>query len=268
MLPVMEGVPNVPSVYPTHLQEPPRDAVIARLAGRQYGVVSLTQLRTLGLSSSGVRDRVATGRLHRIHRGVYAVGHTCLTREGRWMAAVLAYGPDAGLSYRSAAAHRGLRPDARPIIDISVPRRSARSRPKITVHATPTLRPEDVTVHEGIPCTTVARTLLDLAEVVDRRGLDGRAVGAVLDRADGRRGAAALRAVLDELADHGLTASELEEIFLAICREAGLSMPEINRGGMLHDDEMKVDFLWRAERLIVETDSRAFHTTRQAFERA
>jgi hypothetical protein len=99
------------------------------------------------------------------------------------------------------------------------------------------------------------------------RLFDGRAVGAVLARAAGRRGAGVLRAVLDDLEDPGLTASELEELFLALCREAGVPMPEINRWGALHDEEMKVDFLWRAERLIVEADSRTFHTTRHAFER-
>jgi very-short-patch-repair endonuclease len=96
---------------------------------------------------------------------------------------------------------------------------------------------------------------------------DGRAVERVLARAAGRRGAGVLRAVLDDLEDCGLTASDLEEIFLALCREAGVPMPEVNRWRALHDDEMKVDFLWRAQRLIVETDSRTFHTTRQAFER-
>ena len=185
---------------------------IARLADRQHGVVGLTQLKALGLTASGVRNRVASSRLHRVYRGVYAVGRSRLTSEGRWMAAVLAYGPEAALSHRSSAAHRGLRPDNRATTDISLPRRSARTRAGVRVHATTTLRPEDVTIHEGIPCTTVARTLLDLAEVISRRGVeraveqaevlrvfDGRAVDAVLARAAGRRGAAVLSAVLEEL---------------------------------------------------------------------
>jgi very-short-patch-repair endonuclease len=227
-----------------------------------------------------VHKRAARYRLHRVYRGVYAVGHPWLTSEGRWMAAVLAYGPEAALSHRSSAAHRGLRPDNRATTDISLPRRSARTRAGVRVHATTTLRPEDVTVHEGIPCTTVARTLLDLAEVISRRGVeraveqaevlrvfDGRAVDAVLARAAGRRGAGVLRAVLEELEDPGLTASDLEEDFLALCRNARVTTPEVNPWGALHDEEKKVDFLWRAERLIVETDSRTFHATRRAFER-
>jgi hypothetical protein len=276
----MEGVPHVPSLCATLLHKPPRDATIAGLAERQHGVVDVSQLKALGLSASGVRDRVARGQLHRIHRGVYAVGHPRLTGYGRWMAAVLAYGPDAVLSYRSCAALWGVRRDARAITDISLPRKSACSRPTIIAHATTTLRPEDVTVQEGIPCTTVARMLLDLAEVIDRRGVeraveqaevlrlfDGRAVDAVLARADGRRGAAFLRAVLDDFADCGLTASELEEAILALCRAAGVPAPAVNPWGALDAQEMKVDFLWRSERLIVEADGRAFHTTRHAFER-
>jgi hypothetical protein len=196
------------------------------------------------------------------------------------MAAVLAYGPDAVLSHRSAAAHWGLRRETRATIDVSLPRQSACFRPLITAHACTTLRPEDVTAHDGVPCTTVARTLLDLAEVVDRREVeraveqaevlrvfDGRAVDAVLARAAGRRGAGVLRAVLDEFDDCGLTANEFEERFLALCLDAGIARPEVNRWGALHDQEIKVDFLWQAERLIVETDSRTFHATRYAFER-
>jgi hypothetical protein len=196
------------------------------------------------------------------------------------MAAVLAYGPDAALSHRSAGAHWGVRRDTRATIDVSLPRQSACSRPMITAHACTSLLPDDVTVHDGIPCTTVARTLLDLAEVVDRRGVeraveqaevlrlfDGRAVDGVLALAAGRRGAAVLRAVLDEFEDCGLTANEFEECFLALCLEAGIERPEVNAWGALPAWERKVDFLWRAERFVVETDGRAFHATRQAFER-
>src|SRR5215218_3590123 len=139
---------------------------------RQHGVVSLTQLRTLGLSKSAVSKRAATGRLHRIHRGVYAVGHPRLTASGHRMAAVLACGAHAALSHRSAGAHRGFRPDNRAVADVSLPRRTARSRPGIHVHVSATLTRDDVDVHDGIPCTSVARTLVDLADVLDRRGVE------------------------------------------------------------------------------------------------
>jgi very-short-patch-repair endonuclease/predicted transcriptional regulator of viral defense system len=281
MLGGMEGVPYVPSAYRTLRQGPPRDRRIARLAEGQHTVISLDQLNSLGLTASAVRSRVASGRLYRVYRGVYAVGHGRLTREGRWMAAVLAYGPAARLSYRSAAALRGIRPDNRPKTDVSVPSRSARSRPGIDVHASMTLAPQDCTIKDGIPCTSLARTLLDLAEVVDRRGLeraieqaevlrlfDMRAVEEVLGRAGGRRGASVLRSVLSGLEEPGLTASEFEELFLELCRTASVRRPDVNQWLVIDElPAIKVDFLWRAERIVVETDGWGSHGTRHAFER-
>jgi very-short-patch-repair endonuclease len=277
----MEGVPQIRQPWVDNLQEPPPDLAIARLAEAQHTVVSLTQLRAVGLGRAAVAKRAASGRLHRIHQGVYAVGHGRLTREGHWMAAVLAYGPSARLSHRSAAALWNLRPDNRTTTDVSVPGRSARSRPGIDVHASTTLRAADCTVVDGIPCTTLARTLLDLAEVVDRRGLeraveraeflrlfDLRAVEDVLARANGRPGAAVLRAVLADLAEPATTKSDLEESFLALCRTAGLSSPEVNSQLVIDDGSaIEVDFLWRAQRLAVETDAFGTHGTRQSFER-
>jgi very-short-patch-repair endonuclease len=277
----MEGVLHISSIYPTLCREPAVDAAIAALAERQHGVVGLGQLQALGLSASAVRDRVASGRLHRIHYGVYAVGHGRLTREGHWMAAVLAYGPSARLSHRSAAALWNVRPDNRPTADVSLPRRSARSRPGIAAHASTTLTAADCTTVDGIPCTTLARTLLDLAEVVDRRGLeraieqaevlrlfDLRAVEDVLARANGRRGAAVLRAVLTDRAEPALTKSDLEECFLSLCRAGLLPSPEVNAGLVVDDGPpIEVDFLWRAQRLAVETDAFGTHGTRHSFER-
>jgi predicted transcriptional regulator of viral defense system len=276
----MKGVPYVDGEYVRFRQEPPVDVVIARLAERQHGVVSLPQLKALGLGTDAVAKRVAAGRLIRIHRGVYAVGHGRLTLHGYWMAAVLAYGPKALLSHRSAAALHGIRPDNRSNIDVTVPGRSARSRPGIGVHASTTLTAAEITTVDGIPCTTIARTLLDLADVVDRRGVeravdqaevlrafDLRAVEEVLARAAGRRGVGVLKRVLAEYDGPTLTNRELEERFLALCRRASLPRPEVN-GWITLDDGVayKVDFLWRAERLAVETDGWGSHGTRQAFE--
>jgi very-short-patch-repair endonuclease/predicted transcriptional regulator of viral defense system len=254
---------------------------IARLAERQHTVISLDQLKRLGLGRAAVAKRAAIGRLHRVHRGVYAVGHPRLTMHGHWMAAVLACGPNAVLSHRSAAGLWGLRPDNRAKTDVSLPRPSARSRPGIDVHRSPTLTPADCTIEDGIPCTTLARTLLDLAEVVHRRSVeraieqaevlrlfDLRAVEEVLARAGGRRGAAVIRTVLAELEEPALTDTDLEERFLALCRAASLPRPEVNE--WLDIDELpaiKADFLWRAERLVIETDGWEAHGTRQAFER-
>jgi Protein of unknown function (DUF559) len=223
---------------------------------------------------------VAAGRLTRIHRGVYAVGHARLTERGRWMAAVLAYGPTAVLSHRSAAALHGIRPDNRPKIDVTLPSPSARKRAGIDIHRSTTLTPADVTTIDGIPCTSLARTLLDLAEVVDRRGVeravdqaevrrifDLRAVREVLARAGGRRGAPVLGSVLAEYDGPTLTDSELAERFFTLCRQAGIPKPEVNEWITLDDGVAhKPDFMWRAERLIVETDGWGSHRTRRAFE--
>jgi very-short-patch-repair endonuclease len=276
----MKGVRQVGGKYVRFLDQPPRDAAIARLAERQHGVVSLPQLRFAGLTKDAVGKRVAMGRLTRIHRAVYAVGHARLTQRGHWMAAVLAYGPKAVLSHRSAAALHGIRPDNRPKTDVTLPSRSAQSRPGIDVHRSTTLEAGDVTTVDGIPCTTLARTLLDLAEVVDTQALE-RAVGQadvlrtfdlrpveeVLRRASGRRGATALRSVLGVYDRPTLTDRELEELFLALCRKASLPRPEVNGWVALGDGiAYKIDFLWRAERLAVETDGWGSHGTRQAFE--
>jgi hypothetical protein len=276
----MKGVQHVPAICPPQRMEPPLDVRIRSLAERQHGVVSLPQLQFLGLSARAVRDRVAAGRLTRIHRGVYAVGHARLTLRGHWMAAVLAYGPHAALSHRSAAALHGIRPDNRPKTDVTLPSRSARSRPGIDVHASMTLTEADLTNVYGIPCTSLARTLLDLAEVIDRQGLERaldqaevlrifhlRALEDVLARAAGRRGAGVLRDVLAKYDGPTLTEKELEERFLAFCRAAGLPKPGVNvwitlDGGVAY----KADFIWREARLIVETDGWGTHGTRRAFE--
>jgi hypothetical protein len=199
--------------------------------------------------------------------------------HGRWMAAVLAYGPRAVLSHRSAAGLHGIRPDNRANTDITVPSPSARARPGIDVHRSSTLEAADLTNVDGIACTSVARTLLDLADVVNRRGVeravdqadvlrvfDLRAVEEVLSRAAGRRGVGVLRRVLAEYDRPALTDRELEERFLAICRAAGLPKPEVNSWIQLEDGAVKADFLWRAERLVVETDGWEAHGTRRAFE--
>jgi predicted transcriptional regulator of viral defense system len=152
--------------------QPPLDVRLAALAKRQHGVVSLGQLLDLGLSLKGIAERVRTGRLHRIHRGVYAVSPARLRTEGYWLAAVLACGPGAVLSHRSAASLWELRAAAAPAIDVTVPSRSGRKRRRgIRVHRSSRLTAEEVMTREGIPVTTVARTLLDLADVLPSQAL-------------------------------------------------------------------------------------------------
>ena len=197
------------------------------------------------------------------------------------MAAVLAAGPGAALSHRSAADLAELRATDRRRIDVIVPREHAARIAGVAVHRSRTLTPADITTVDGIPCTTVARTLLDLAAVTPRRSteraieqaevqgvLDYRATVAQLERNRSTRGAKRLRAALADHAGDAPTESELEERFLALCRQAGLPLPE--RQVHINPDDgepaLRVDFAWRAQRLVVETDGGKYHRTRAKFE--
>jgi hypothetical protein len=150
----------------------PVEARLYALAESQHWVLSHTQLQFAGLSASAIRKRAAKGRLHRIHRGVYAVGRPQLNARGRWMAAVLAYGRSAVLSHASAAELWGIHRSARPQIHITLPSRDARSRPRIEVHRSATLAEADVAHVDRIPCTSVARTLVDLGDHAKRRDVE------------------------------------------------------------------------------------------------
>ncbi len=262
--------------YPTKGAPPPLDRRIGALADRQHGVIALAQLVSLGLSPSAVRDRVAAGGLRRLYRGVFAFGHTALRPEGCVLAAVLACGPDAVASHRAAADIQGLLRSARARVDVTSPGRAPRRRKGIDAHGSRTLAPADVTTVRGIPCTSVARTLLDLADVMDRRSLeraceqaevlrvfDRSEIEQLLERAQGRKGATLLAAVLtDHHTLETFTRSELEARFLRLCKKAGVPRPRVNE----KVENLEVDFHWPAERLIVETDGYATHGTRSAFE--
>jgi very-short-patch-repair endonuclease len=236
-----------------------------------------TPLLRPGLGALAVTPRAPPRRLHSVHRGVYAVGHPLLGMEGRWLAAVLACGESAVLSHSSAAAAWGLRPKAPRTADVSVRTRAGRSRNGISLHRPRTLTPTDVTTHRGIPITTPARTLLDIApdltprqleRTIDQaehlRLLDPASLPGVVRRANGHHGAGRLAAVVARHeAGSTFTRSELEERFLRVCRGAALTQPQVNVP--LHGYE--VDFLWRDRRLVVELDGHASHGTRAAFER-
>jgi very-short-patch-repair endonuclease len=249
-----------------------RDAAVSRVAERQHGVITREQLRNLGLTDDAIGRRVRSGHLHRIYRGVYAVGHPRLTTKGRFLAAVLACGPRAVLSHRSAAVLWGLLPERGPRIDVTVPSGGGRKRRgALIVHRSP-LAGSEVTVRDAIPVTTPVRTVLDLADVLPRRRFERALEEAAYLRLDldglrprrGRRGAGLLGRVL---ADHDVgttrTRSELEERMLALCRRAGLPLPEVNR----RVEGYEADFVWIDATLIVETDGWAAHGTRAAFER-
>ena len=252
---------------------PPLDVRLAALAKRQHGVVTWAQMLDLGLGPHGIAERVRTGRLHRIYRGVYAVSPARLRKEGYWLAAVLACGLGAVLSHRSAASLWELRPSAAQAIDVTVPSRSGRKRRRgIKVHRSGRLTPAEVMIRDGIPVTTVARTLLDLADVLPaqrlKRAIDeaeyrGRfdltSLRAVVQANPGRRGAELLDLVAEPAQR---TRSDLEDDFLAFCRRHRLPRPDVGAtiGGY------EVDFVWPDARLIIETDGLAVHRTRRAFE--
>jgi very-short-patch-repair endonuclease len=232
----------------------PADVAIARLATRQHGVVSIAQFAAAGIDRRGVWRRVEAGRLHRVHRGVYAVGHLALGKEGRWLAAVMACGEDAALSHRSAAALWELLPVPGGPVDVTVQGSGGRRRrSRIAVHRSSTLTPACSTCHLGVPVTTPARTINDL-----RRVLPADRLEAVLRHAEVLR----LDVGFQGGFEPDLTRSELERRFLRLCHRRRLPTPEVNA----RVASFIVDFLWRDQRLIVETDGYRFHRGRSAFE--
>jgi predicted transcriptional regulator of viral defense system len=253
------------------------DPRIAVLAARQHGVIARRQLEAIGLGRGAIAHRVSAGRLHRVHRGVYAVGHRVLTVDGKRMAAVLAAGPGAVLSHASAAALWEIRPTAAARIDVSVRSNAGRGkRPGLRIHRAANLRGDEITEHRAIRVTTPARTLFDLASSLPARALeraldeaeirdlyDRRALEAITRAHAGERGARRLNEALADDGELTLTDSELEELMFAICDEHGIDRPAPQRWVA----GLRVDFLFAASRLVVETDSWSYHRTRRAFER-
>ena len=224
---------------------------------------------------------LASGRLLPLYQGVYAVGHSALSRNGRLMAAVLARGPEPLLSHRAGAALQSIHRSTASYIEVTVPRQLGRIA-GIRTYVCSRLEPQDRRVVDGIPCTSPALTLLNLAAVLPRRQLeracdeaevqrlfDLAAIEDVLERFRGSRGAARLRAVLDEHAiGTTLTRPGLEELALAAFDRLGLPRPEVNvqlvcRPGV----GWEVDFLWRRRRLVLETDGARFHFSPRQIER-
>lgn len=252
---------------------------IVEVARGQHGVISLVEIEAVGLSARVVQNWAASGRLHRIHHGVYSIiPRELLSRRGHYMAAVLACGGDAVLSHRSAAELHGLRATDRSRIEVTLPGRVRRHRAGLQVHRSTTLTAADVTTVDGIPVTTVARTIADLADVLRERGvertleqaaslgvLDGRALNDQISRHP--RGAC-VRRLTNRGPIAAPTGSDLEELFLSECRRAGVPEPERQRyidpgdGGPM----IRADFVWSEQRLIVEADGARNHGTRRSFE--
>ncbi len=236
-------------------------------------MITRAQLSELGLSRDAIDYRLGLGRLRPMYRGVYAiVGPRLLTQHGRWMAAVLACGPGAVLSYLAATALWQIRGGTR--LEVTVPR-GRKERKGIQLHWAD-LPDDEVTIHHGIPVTTVPRTLLDISAVVQHaefrsamrqaeqlRLTDRLWLGDLTERYPRKPGIAIVRAVVEE-AKRGLTLtrSELEELFLAFLIDAALPPPVTN----VLIESMEVDCAWPEQRLIVELDSRSVHDTRDAFE--
>ena len=233
----------------------PGDRGLAELARAQWGVVSLAQLRALGIGRGSVARRVERGRLHRLHAGVYAVGHRRLSREGAYLAAVLACGEGAVLSHRSAAHQWGLLQSDATLVDFTVPRSRRSCRPGIRLHRPRSLEARDISTHRGIPITSVERTLDDLPRALRTRAL-AQAERLRLDVGHHLAPDPAL----------ALTRSELEARFLHLIDRAALPRPVVNAAlHALDHGRIEVDFHWPDQRLIVETDGFESHGTRSAF---
>lgn len=250
--------------------------LIRGLAERQHGIVARWQLLELGVGLAVIQRRTEGGLLIPVFLGVFALGHRRVSRRGQWMAAILASGPGAVLSHGSAMALWDMRGSRGPV---EVLRRSGgvhRHRPGIRLHQTRSLPDHHVCEEQGIPVTTIERTLIDMAGRLDSKQLEHAVVAAdrtgrlrwgelqgVVLRGRGRKGIGKLRRVAFEVDPRAVdTKSPLEIDFLALCREFGLPLPQVN---VLAEGYL-VDFLWPAERVVVETDSYTYHADHPSFE--
>jgi len=253
------------------------DVRVAQLAASQWGVASLEELRQCGLSDDAVRVRVCNGGLHPMHRAVYAVGHANPPLQGRFLAAVKACGSRGVLSHFSAAALWTFLDweDRYPEVTVSGP--ATRIHPGLRVHRTSAFDCRDVTRHEGIPVTAPARTMLDLASVLDFRPLRRavrqaqslqrvsiRQLVDVLDRAGPRRGVRKLARIV--ATGPVPTRSELEDIVLALMLRGGLERPDVNVPLVVAGRRLVPDFRWPERRLVVEADGAIWHDSKLARE--
>lgn len=244
------------------------DVVIAELAAKQHGVVARWQLLALGVGRGAIDRRILRKRLHPVHRGVYALAPAPLEMLGRWIAAVLAAGEGGVLSHWSAASLWRMRPGVGPRSHVTSPRQR-RGTDTVTFHHA-RLPQDEVTEEQGIPCTTPARTLLDLAPLLPSPVLGrmveaapgrGTALAQLLERYPRKAGTGRLRKVLREPTP--MTRSDFEALVLERIEKAGLPRPEVN----VVVEGYEVDLVWREHRVIAELDTYVTHGTRAAFER-
>ncbi len=250
-----------------------KERALQAQAAREKGLITYEQLRALGFSDAAIARLVALGRLHRIHRGVYAVGRRELSREGVFLAAVLALGAGAVLSHFAAAALWDCWTGRTSPVDVTVPRK-ARAREGIRAHAVAELPATATTIHRGIPITTPAHTILDLAgsmysdrafrrvvhEALVRKLVDLAALRAEIDRAGPRcRGIPRVRA---EIADGAKpTRSGLEDDMVDMLRRHDVPSFETNVHVPGTPDWVEVDLLFGAHRVVIEVDGEHWHST-------
>jgi very-short-patch-repair endonuclease len=248
--------------------------VVQALAGRQHGIVKRKQVREAGLSREGVRRRVKAGWLVPLHDGVYAVGHMALTNKSHLVAAVYACGEDALASHRAAGKLWGILRGSQPI-EVTGPR-SREVAKGFTLHRSRCLDDEDRALIDNIPVTSLARTLVDLADVLTERGLadavheaevkrlfDLRPVERVLERLSGRKGRHKLARVLSAYEDvRPFFRSRGERLVYVMCKEYGLLTPRVNTWVA----GQEVDFYWPEAKLALEFDGDVHRTTRAFYE--
>jgi predicted transcriptional regulator of viral defense system/very-short-patch-repair endonuclease len=257
---------------------------LTELAAAQHGVVSRDQMRQLGVSDGVITHWTATGRLHRVFRGSFAVGRPEIDERGQMMAAALSCGESAVISHRSASALLGLLDKPPAVVDVIAPGARGRGIDGVRFHRVRPPRPEEAGTVDGIPCTSPSRTFVDLAGTVgtrtlrscferaaQRRMLDVEAIEASLEPR--RRGEKALRALLDEWRQAASVSrrkrlkSPLEAKVLPLVLAHGCPTPLTNAPVQLATARIEVDFLWPDHRFVLEADSRDFHGTEAAFER-
>jgi hypothetical protein len=253
------------------------DRAAAALAGRQHGMVARRQLLELGMTEAMIKTRLRHGGLHRLHRGIFAYGHRSITIESRWMAAVLAFGPYAVLSHRSAGQLWGLVPRSAIAPEVTRPGRAG-GRPRLVAHKG-TLTADEVVRVRGIPVTSVPRTIFDLAgmgsvkereverawnEMEVREYRSRLSVPDLIARYPGRPGTVLL-ARLAGSEPVGITRNELEEAFLALIDRFGLPRPRMNAHLAVRDRFYEVDCLWEERKVAIELDGGGAHGTKKAF---
>jgi len=250
------------------------DRLIARCAAARDGVVSHAELLAVGISDQQIWRRVRSGRLRRVHRGVYAIGGAELSARGRWQAALLAAGPGGALSHRSGGAAVGLSVREGPNVELTVPPSGRRSQTGIVVHAAD-LEAGEIVERSGLAVLGAPRLLLNLAPIVSLPKLERLlaeaahigilqpdALQSLFERCRGYRGIRALRTAAEGFCDTSRTRSVPEANFQLLCGRYGIPAPCVN----VPVGNREVDFLWPDERLIVEIDGFTAHGNRSRFE--